>query len=172
MVWFVAPSVELCIQQHNVIQEAMPAFKTCLLTGQDNVEKWSDKRVWDAALDGVRITVSTPAILADALQHALVPIDQLALLVFDEGESSRSKQDVSLIIDSASLYQRDASQCHNAEGVSSNQEEAWACRSSAHPGLVSITAHIFQSAIYAVCQSCLFSNPSITNVDTARSRQI
>lgn len=84
-IWFLAPSVELCEQQHNDLQRAMPAYKMRLLTGQDNVDKWSQQSTWDAALDQVRVVVSTHAILSDALRHAFVSLNGLALLVFDEG---------------------------------------------------------------------------------------
>lgn len=57
-----------------------------LLLGEDNVDKWSEQKVWDAALDQVRVVVSTHAILQDALRHGFVSLRSLALLVFDEGE--------------------------------------------------------------------------------------
>lgn len=63
----------------------MPAYKMRLLTGLDNVEKWSEQTIWDAALDQAQVVVSTHAVLADALKHAFVHLGSLALLVFDEG---------------------------------------------------------------------------------------
>ena len=51
----------------------------------DSVDRWSEQRIWDAALDQCRIIVSTHAVLADALQHGFVRISSLALLIFDEG---------------------------------------------------------------------------------------
>ncbi|KAJ8611903.1 hypothetical protein MRB53_037699 [Persea americana] len=85
-VWFLAPSVELCIQQHNVFEQALPAYRIRLLIGQDNVDKWSDQRTWDAALDQARVVVSTHAVLRDALVHGFVRLQSIALLVYDEGE--------------------------------------------------------------------------------------
>nr|POF12669.1 protein argonaute 18 [Quercus suber] len=87
-IWFLAPSVDLCVQQHNVLQQAMPAYKMRLLTGEDNVDKWSDLKIWTAALDQARVVVSTHEILKDALSHAFVNLTSLALLVFDEGKAS------------------------------------------------------------------------------------
>lgn len=84
--WFLAPTVELCIQQHGVLSSALPAYVHRLLTGADNVDHWSEQRIWDAALDQSRIVVSTHAVLRDGLQHGFVNISSLALLVFDEGE--------------------------------------------------------------------------------------
>lgn len=55
-----------------------------LLTGNDNVETWSGK-TWEAILEGVRIVVSTYQVLFDALSHAFVRINDLALIVIDEG---------------------------------------------------------------------------------------
>lgn len=58
------------------------------MIGSDNVDRWSEQRIWDAALKDVRVVVSTHAVLADALSHGFVKITSLALLIFDEGEPS------------------------------------------------------------------------------------
>jgi ERCC4-related helicase len=57
-----------------------------LLIGSDNVDRWSEQRIWDAALEDVQVVVSTHAVLADALSHGFVTMSKLALLVFDEGK--------------------------------------------------------------------------------------
>jgi hypothetical protein len=44
------------------------------------------KSLWDAVLNSVKVVVSTYQILLDALTHAFVHIESLALIVFDEGE--------------------------------------------------------------------------------------
>jgi superfamily II DNA/RNA helicase len=62
----------------------MPAVSMKLLTGDDGVDRWS-KRIWDTALLGIKVVVSTHAVLADVLSHGFLHIEQLALLVFDEG---------------------------------------------------------------------------------------
>jgi ERCC4-related helicase len=64
----------------------LPAVKARLLIGSDNVDRWSEQRTWDAALDNVRVVVSTYAVLADALGHGFIKMSQLALLIFDEGK--------------------------------------------------------------------------------------
>jgi ERCC4-related helicase len=87
-VWFLAPTVALCEQQHKALSLQLPNIRTKLLVGRDNVDRWSSQRIWDAALFDVRIVVSTPAVLADALSHGFVTMPRLALLVFDEGENS------------------------------------------------------------------------------------
>lgn len=84
MVWFLAPTVALCLQQHDVIVSQIPSVKTRALTGLDNVDRWTDQSIWDAALRNIRIVVSTHAVLADALSHGFVQISQLSLLIFDE----------------------------------------------------------------------------------------
>lgn len=83
-----APTVELCRQQHKALSQALPHVQTRLLTGADNVDRWKSKSIWDTVLDRVRIVVSTPAILYNALGSGFVRMGQLALLVFDEGGSS------------------------------------------------------------------------------------
>ena len=55
--------------------------------GSDNVDRWSEQRIWDTVLENVRIVVSTHEVLADALSHGFVRIEELTLLVFDEGTS-------------------------------------------------------------------------------------
>ena len=82
-----APTVALCMQQHEVISLHAPAIRTRLLIGSDNVDRWSEQWIWDAALKDIRVVVSTHAVLSDALTHGFVQITNLALLVFDEGES-------------------------------------------------------------------------------------
>lgn len=56
-----------------------------ILTGNDNVHTWSSN-LWGAVLSGTRVVVSTYQVLLDALSHAFIMIEQLSLIVFDEGE--------------------------------------------------------------------------------------
>ena len=44
--------------------------------------------MWEVVLSGVQIVVSTHQILLDALYHGFVNMQRLALLIFDEDESS------------------------------------------------------------------------------------
>ncbi|OQN95566.1 hypothetical protein B0A48_18501 [Cryoendolithus antarcticus] len=97
-IWFLAPSVDLCIQQHDTLRQAMPAYKMRLLTGQDNVDKWSELRIWDAALNQARVVVSTHAVLADALRHGFVRLTSLALLIFDEAHHCIKKHPANIIM--------------------------------------------------------------------------
>ncbi|KAE8334204.1 hypothetical protein BDV24DRAFT_170439 [Aspergillus arachidicola] len=84
IVWFLAPTVALSIQQKQVIASHIPAVNIKLLIGDDGVDRWNEERVWDDALRGVRIVVSTHAVLAGALAHRFVAMEKLALIVFDE----------------------------------------------------------------------------------------
>lgn len=56
-----------------------------MLSGQDDLDHWTEQSVWDAVLHNVRIVLSTHQVLYDALAHAFVRMDELALLIFDEG---------------------------------------------------------------------------------------
>ncbi|KAF7589645.1 Dicer-like protein 2 [Aspergillus hancockii] len=87
VVWFLAPTVPLATQQKEAIGAYIPAIKIRLLIGPDGVDRWSDQDTWDAALLDMRIIVSTPAVLANALEHGFVKIEKLALLVFDEAHN-------------------------------------------------------------------------------------
>lgn len=42
--------------------------------------------MWDSVLHNVRVVLSTHQVLYDALAHAFVKMDDLALLIFDEGK--------------------------------------------------------------------------------------
>ena len=60
------------------------------LSGADNVEKWNSG-IWNEILmlrkEGqVRVIVSTHQVLLDALTHGFVTMDDLSLLIFDEGK--------------------------------------------------------------------------------------
>ena len=85
IVWFLAPTVALCMQQHEEIASQIPAAKTKILTGLDKVEFWTEQGIWDAVLQDIQVVVSTHAVLADALTHGFVRIDRLGLIIFDEG---------------------------------------------------------------------------------------
>jgi RecG-like helicase len=76
------------MQQKEVIASHIPAVNIKLLIGDDGVDRWSEQWIWDNALRGVRIVVSTHAVLADALAHRFVAMAKLALIVFDEGKDN------------------------------------------------------------------------------------
>ncbi|KAH8433815.1 Dicer-like protein 2 [Aspergillus melleus] len=84
LIWFLAPTVALCGQQHKVITDNIPAVRTRTLTGADKVELWTDQTIWDGVLKGMQVVVSTFAVLADAMTHGFVRISQLGLIIFDE----------------------------------------------------------------------------------------
>ncbi|KAH6618772.1 dicer-like protein 2 [Boeremia exigua] len=83
-VWFLAPTVTLCEQQSKVFGYHLPNYNVLVLSGQDDVDHWTEQSVWDSVLQNVRIVLSTHQVLYDALAHAFVRMDELALLIFDE----------------------------------------------------------------------------------------
>ncbi|KAJ5982483.1 hypothetical protein N7451_012583 [Penicillium sp. IBT 35674x] len=83
-IWFLAPTVALCHQQYGVINLEIPSAKTRVLTGLDNVDRWTEQAIWDTVLQDIRVVVSTHAMLADALTHGFVRMSHLALIIFDE----------------------------------------------------------------------------------------
>jgi ERCC4-related helicase len=87
MIWFLVPTVALALQQYEVINRQIPAVKTKILTGLDNVELWTEQSIWDEVLNDARVVVATHAILADALTHGFVKMPRIALIIFDEGKS-------------------------------------------------------------------------------------
>ncbi|KAL6400813.1 Dicer-like protein 2 [Ilyonectria robusta] len=86
MVWFLAPTISLCEQQCEVIRLQNSAAPIKVLTGNQGLDSWS-RDTWDTILDGTRIVVSTFQVLLDALTHAFVNMDMLALLVIDEAHN-------------------------------------------------------------------------------------
>ena len=53
------------------------------------MEYWKEKKIWDNALLGIKIAVSTYQVLYDALSHGFVKLSQISLLIFDEGKTQR-----------------------------------------------------------------------------------
>ncbi|KAK1596122.1 RNase3 domain-containing protein [Colletotrichum navitas] len=98
IVWFLAPTVSLCAQQFAVLQSQIPEVQIKFLSGDDNVDSWSDQRTWDEVLHNVRIVVSTYQILLDALSHAFVRMERLSLIVFDEAHNCIGKSPGSKIM--------------------------------------------------------------------------
>ncbi|KAL6855709.1 P-loop containing nucleoside triphosphate hydrolase protein [Trichoderma novae-zelandiae] len=83
IIWFIAPTVSLCVQQHGVLRLQIAAVPMMVLAGNSNVNAWGPD-IWTSLLDKVRVVISTPQVLLDALDHAYINMDLLALLVFDE----------------------------------------------------------------------------------------
>lgn len=86
LVWFLVPTVALAEQQHAAITLQLPAFQSRMLSGNDGVDHWSSQDIWDKILHNIRIVVSTPQVLLDALYRSFVAFSRLALIVFDEGK--------------------------------------------------------------------------------------
>jgi ERCC4-related helicase len=86
IVWFLAPTVLLALQQYNeVIQTQIPYVQSKFVCGADRAESWAEQSIWDAFLLNVRIVISTYQILFDAVTHGFVPLQSLGLVIFDEG---------------------------------------------------------------------------------------
>ncbi|KAF3765860.1 dicer-like endonuclease [Cryphonectria parasitica EP155] len=83
VVWFLTPTVSLCAQQYAVVKAQIPSVQTKIVTGADKVDSWSST-TWDGALLNVKVIITTPQVLLDALLHGFVNISSLALMVFDE----------------------------------------------------------------------------------------
>ncbi|KAK2745698.1 Dicer-like protein 2 [Myotisia sp. PD_48] len=84
LVWFLAPTVPLVEQQYQLISEQLPAFQARKITGADNVDYWSKQKVWDNVLLNIRVVVSTPQVLLDALSNGFIKLSRISLLIFDE----------------------------------------------------------------------------------------
>ncbi|KAE9375393.1 P-loop containing nucleoside triphosphate hydrolase protein [Stipitochalara longipes BDJ] len=92
LIWFLAPTVSLCSQQYEYIESQISAVQIKFLSGTDGVDRWTEQSLWDSILKNVKIVVSTYQILLDALTHAFVRMETLALIVFDEAHNCIGKQ--------------------------------------------------------------------------------
>lgn len=86
-VWLLSPTVALTQQHLETIKFHLPQYSTKSFCGNDGVDHWRNQEIWDAALSGVKVAISTHQVLYDALLHGFVKMQSLALLVFDEGNS-------------------------------------------------------------------------------------
>ncbi|KAG0646281.1 ATP-dependent helicase DCL-2 [Hyphodiscus hymeniophilus] len=84
LIWFLAPTVSLCSQQFEYLQSQITSVQIKCLKGEDGVDRWSSQNEWDTVLRNVRIVVSTFQVLLDALSHAFIKMESLALIIFDE----------------------------------------------------------------------------------------
>ncbi|KAE8153394.1 ATP-dependent helicase dcl2 [Aspergillus avenaceus] len=98
LIWFLAPTVALCLQQLKQIETYLPAVRACTLTGLDNVDLWKDQKIWDGVLKDKHVVVSTHMVLLDALSHGFVKLSQLGLLIFDEAHHCMRRHPANLIM--------------------------------------------------------------------------
>ena len=98
LVWFMCPSVALCEQQFHVLSKQLPGYLMKMLTGLNDVDKWTNQDLWDGVLKNVRVVVGTPKVLEDALTHGFVRMSRLALLVFDEAHRCIKESPMNLIM--------------------------------------------------------------------------
>lgn len=96
-VWFTTPTVVLAEQQYESVKLQLPQFRSRTLLGHDNVELWQ-KRIWEKALDGCHIIISTPQVLLDALRHAFVFLRDISLLVIDEAHHCRADSSLARVM--------------------------------------------------------------------------
>ncbi|KAL7785817.1 hypothetical protein V8C37DRAFT_393414 [Trichoderma ceciliae] len=83
IIWFIAPTVSLSVQQHEVLKLQIPAVPMAIVAGNRNIRTWGQD-VWDAVLNNSRVVITTPQVLLDALGHGYVSMSHLALIVYDE----------------------------------------------------------------------------------------
>ncbi|KAL6898701.1 hypothetical protein GGI43DRAFT_83845 [Trichoderma evansii] len=83
IIWFITPTVSLSAQQHTVLTLQIPSVPMKMLAGNRHLPTWGQE-IWNALLEQTRIVITTPQILLDALDHAYIKMEHLALIVFDE----------------------------------------------------------------------------------------
>ncbi|KAK8094548.1 RNase3 domain-containing protein [Apiospora hydei] len=55
VIWFLAPTITLCQQQYETIKSQIPSAQVRVLTGNDNVDAWSDPSIWNTFLQNVNV---------------------------------------------------------------------------------------------------------------------
>ncbi|KAH8728858.1 dicer-like protein 2 [Phaeosphaeriaceae sp. PMI808] len=98
LIWFLAPTVALCEQQHETFKTNLPGYGVQTISGKDGVDHWTNQGDWDAVLANVRIVITTHQVLLDALSHAFVKMSKLALLIFDEAHHATSNHPANRIM--------------------------------------------------------------------------
>jgi len=95
--WFVAPTVALCEQQHDVISKTIASVG--LVHGGLEPKQWTDPNLWRTVLANNRVIVSTPQVLLDALSHGYVNLGKdIGLLVFDEAHHANDNHPMNCIM--------------------------------------------------------------------------
>ena len=95
--WFIAPTVALCEQQHDVIQKAIGSAG--LIHGALEPKQWTDPNLWKNVLKKNRVVVSTPQVLLDALSHGYISLGrEIGLLVFDEAHHANDDHPMNCIM--------------------------------------------------------------------------
>ncbi|KAJ8133310.1 hypothetical protein O1611_g307 [Lasiodiplodia mahajangana] len=120
IIWFLAPTIALCEQQFRVIKSQIGAAQIKLLSGADNVDTWSDTRIWDDYLKDVRVVVSTYQILLDAITHAFVQFGRLCLIVFDEAHNCTGKHPGSKIMERYRIQKTNGMPCPAILGLTAS----------------------------------------------------
>ncbi|KAI1344072.1 RNase3 domain-containing protein [Xylariaceae sp. FL0016] len=99
IVWFLAPTVALCEQQFRVLESQVSGVQMKLLLGSDNMDTWSEQRIWDDCLRNVQVVVSSYQVLYDAISHGFLHFGWLSLIVFDEAHNCTGKHPGSMIME-------------------------------------------------------------------------
>ncbi|RDW82110.1 p-loop containing nucleoside triphosphate hydrolase-27 [Coleophoma cylindrospora] len=86
-IWFLAPTISLCNQQYEYFQKHITSIPIKLLSGNDGIDRWTEQSHWDTVLRNVKLLVTTYQVLLDALAHAFVQVESLALIIFDEAHN-------------------------------------------------------------------------------------
>ncbi|GAP83771.1 putative RNase3 domain-containing protein [Rosellinia necatrix] len=120
IIWFLAPTISLCEQQFRVLKSQIGAAQIKLLSGADNVDTWTNRRIWDDYLTNVRVVVSTYPILLDAITHAFVYLSQLGLIVFDEAHNCVGRHPGSKIMERYRIHKSNGLPCPAILGLTAS----------------------------------------------------
>ncbi|TRX97463.1 hypothetical protein FHL15_001741 [Xylaria flabelliformis] len=107
-------------QQFRVLKSQIGAAQIKLLSGDDNVDTWSDTRIWADYLKDVRVVVSTYQILFDAISHAFVQFNRLCLIVFDEAHNCVGKHPGSKIMERYHIHKNNGMPCPAILGLTAS----------------------------------------------------
>ncbi|KAJ2993851.1 hypothetical protein NUW58_g1717 [Xylaria curta] len=120
IIWFLAPTVALCQQQFRVLKPQIGAAQIKLLTGADNIDTWSNNRIWDDYLKNVGVVVSPYQVLYDAISHGFVQLSRLCLIVFDEAHNCVKKHPGSKIMERYRTHKNNGMPCPAILGLTAS----------------------------------------------------
>ncbi|KAI0052736.1 P-loop containing nucleoside triphosphate hydrolase protein [Auriscalpium vulgare] len=96
--WFLAPTVALALQQHQVIAGHLPV-SVGMISGSMEPDQWKDAELWRRVLATHRIMVTTHDVLLNALRHGYINMGRdINLLIFDEAHHAADRHPYNLIM--------------------------------------------------------------------------
>ncbi|CZS96253.1 related to Dicer-like protein 1 [Rhynchosporium agropyri] len=94
---FLVDSVQLALQQHNVLEQELHGEPIALFCGELSQNLWN-KAFWEKNIDENMAIVCTAEVLRHSLHHSFISMSQINLLIFDEAHHAKKDHSYARII--------------------------------------------------------------------------